>query len=82
MTDVAVAGDRLIGVGKYAPLQRSTATSWVSTDGLHWEQARSAAVQEQAEFTAVVAAGPGVVAVGSFGGPDDVIPNVWLSPAR
>jgi hypothetical protein len=82
MSDVAVVGDRLIAVGKYAPLQRSTATSWVSTDGLHWEQARSAAVQEQAEFTAVVAAGPGVVAVGSFGGPDDVIPTVWLSPAH
>ena len=82
MADVAVVGDELIAVGKYAPLQRSTAISWVSRDGRHWEQGRSAAVQEQAEFNAVVPAGPGVVAVGSFGGPDDVIPNVWLSPAH
>jgi hypothetical protein len=82
MTDVTVVGDELVAVGKYAPLQRSTATSWVSRDGLHWDQSRSAAVQEQAEFSAVTPAGPGLVAVGSFGGPDDVIPNVWLSPAR
>jgi hypothetical protein len=40
------------------------------------------AVQEQAEFHAVTAGRPGLVAVGSFGGPDDVIPVVWLSPAR
>jgi hypothetical protein len=82
MTDVTVVGDELIAIGKYAPLQRSTAISWVSSDGLRWEQARSAAVQEQAEFLAIVPAGPGVVAVGSFGGPDDALPTVWLSPGH
>jgi len=65
-----------------APLQRSTATSWVSHDGLHWEEALSAPVQEQVELYAVAPAGPGVVAVGAFGGPDDVIPIILLSPAR
>jgi hypothetical protein len=82
MTDVTVVGDQLIGIGKYAPLQRSTATSWVSGDGLRWEQAREAPVQEQAELFAIARAGAGVAAVGAYGGPDDVIPIVLLSPAR
>ena len=47
-----------------------------------WEQARSAPVQEQVELYAAVPAGPGIVAVGSFGAPDDYIPTVLLSPAR
>ena len=37
------------------------------------------AVQEQAEFDAVTADGPGLVAVGSIGGPDDVPPHVTRS---
>jgi hypothetical protein len=82
MTDVTVVGDELIGVGNYVGLQRGTAISWVSRDGLHWTKARSAPVQEQGEFYAVVPAPPGVVAVGSFGAPDDYIPTVWSSPAR
>ncbi len=82
MTDVTVIGDELIGVGNYVGLQRGTAISWVSTDGLHWEQARSAPVQEQGEIYAVSPGGPGIVAVGSFGAPDDYIPTVWLSPGR
>ncbi len=82
MTDVTVVGDELIAVGKYSPLQRSTATSWVSHDGLHWERARSAAVQEQVELYAVVSTGQGVLAIGSFGGPDDVTPTVLVSPPR
>jgi hypothetical protein len=82
MTDVTVVGDELIGVGNYIGLQRGTAISWVSRDGIAWQEARSAPVQEQGEFYAVAAAGPGVVAVGSFGEPDDYIPTVWLSPAR
>jgi len=82
MTDVTVVGDELIGVGNYIGLQRGTAISWVSRDGRTWQEARSAPVQEQGEFYAVAPAGPGVVAVGSFGEPDDYIPTVWLSPAR
>jgi hypothetical protein len=82
MTDVTVVGDAIIGVGKYAPLQRSTAVSWVSDDGLHWVRSRIAAVQEQAELYAVAKVGTGIVAVGAFGGPDEVIPIVLLSPAH
>ena len=82
MTDVAVVGEELVGVGNYVGLQRGTAISWVSRDGLHWEQARSAPVQEQVELYAVVHSGSGIVAVGSFGAPDDYIPVVLLSPAR
>lgn len=82
MTDVTVVGDELIGVGNYIPLQRSTAISWVSRDGITWQEGRSAPVQEQGEFYAVAPTGSGIVAVGSFGQPDDYIPTVWLSPAR
>jgi hypothetical protein len=34
------------------------------------------------ELYAVVHSGSGIVAVGSFGAPDDYIPVVLLSPAR
>ena len=82
MTDVTSVGNELVAVGNYLGYQYGTATSWVSTDGLHWEQARSAPVQEQGEMYAIVPGGPGVVAVGSFGAPDNYVPTVWLSPAR
>jgi hypothetical protein len=82
MTDVVAIGDEVIAVGGYQPLQRGTATSWVSRDGIHWDRARPAPDQEQAEFYAVAAGGPGVIAVGSFGQPDSYAPRVWLSPGR
>ena len=82
MTDVTVAGDELVGIGNYVGVQRGTATSWVSADGLHWEKAHVSPIQQQVELYAIAAAGPGVVAVGSFGAPDDYIPTVLLSPGR
>ncbi len=82
MTDVTAIGDELIGVGDYQGLQRGTAISWVSGDGLHWTQARSAPVQEQGEFYAITPGGPGAIAVGSFGAPDSYVPTIWLSPGR
>lgn len=82
MTDVVVVGPELVGIGNYVGLQRGTATAWVSRDGIRWEQARDAPIQEQVELYAAVAAGPGVVAVGSYGAPDDYIPTVLLSPGR
>jgi hypothetical protein len=82
MTDVVAIGDAVIGVGDYQGLQRGTAISWVSRDGLHWTQARSAPVQEQGEFYAIVPGGPGAIAVGSFGAPDSYVPTVWVSPGR
>jgi hypothetical protein len=82
MTDVTVAGDELVAVGNYVGMQYGTAVSWVSTDGLHWRQSASAPAQQQGEFYAVIPGGPGLIAVGSFGAPDNYIPTVWLSPAR
>jgi hypothetical protein len=82
MTDVAAIGDTVIAIGDYQGLQRGTATSWVSRDGIHWDQARSAPLQEQGEFYAITPGGPGVIAVGSFGAPDSYVPTIWLSPGR
>ena len=82
MTDVAVVGEELLGVGIFQGLQRGTGTSWVSSDGVHWAQAIAAPVQQQAEFYAVTAGGPGAIVVGSFGAPDAYVPQVWVSPAR
>lgn len=82
MTDVVSIGDVVIGVGDYQGLQRGTATSWVSRDGLTWAQSRSAPVQEQGEFYAITRGGPGAIVVGSFGAPDSYVPTIWLSPGR
>ncbi len=82
MTDVEVVGDVVIGIGEYQGLQRGTATSWVSRDGMSWERARTAPVQEQGEFYAITPGGPGAIVVGSFGAPDSYVPTVWLTPGR
>jgi hypothetical protein len=82
MTDLVAVDEVLLAIGDYQDLQRPTALSWVTRDGQHWAQSRSAPVQQQAEFYAVVRGGSGVIAVGSFGSPDDYIPTVWLSPGR
>jgi hypothetical protein len=82
MTDVVAIGDVVIGVGDVQGLQRGTAISWVSRDGLAWEQARSAPVQEGAEFYAIAPNGSGgAVAVGAFGAPDSYAPEVWITPS-
>jgi len=80
MTDVAAVGDRVVGVGTAQATQRASATSWVSTDAVHWEQAHPAPIFEQLELLAVTAGGPGAVAVGVFGGPDSAVPRVLLTP--
>lgn len=82
MTDVVSVGDEVIAVGDYQPNQRGTAVSWVTTDGVTWTRAAPAPVQEQAEFAAIAAGGPGAVAVGVYGLPDSFVPTVWLTPAR
>lgn len=82
MTDVAVVGDELIAVGTLQGLQRGTAIGWVSKDGMTWQQARTAPVQEGAEFYAIIPGGPGALVVGAFGAPDSYVPEVWQSPAR
>ena len=80
MTDVAVAGDRIVAVGNHVGLQYGTASSWVSRDGMHWTRSTDTPALEQGELSAVVAGGPGLVSVGTFGAPDNYIPQVWLSP--
>jgi hypothetical protein len=83
MTDVVAIGDIVIGVGDVQGLQRGTAISWLSRDGLAWEQARSAPVQEGAEFYAAIpSASGGALAVGAFGAPDSYVPEVWITPGR
>lgn len=82
MTDVAAIGDSLVAVGDFQSGQRGTATSWRSSDGSHWDRARTAPVQEQVELYAVTPGGPGAIAVGSFGAPDSYVPTILLSPAR
>jgi hypothetical protein len=82
MTDVAVVGEQLIGVGIFQGLQRGTATSWVSLDGVHWDQARTNPVQQQVELYAITPGGPGAIVVGAFGAPDSYVPTVLVSPAR
>lgn len=82
MTDVVSIGDAVIAIGEDQGLQRGTATSWVSRDGIRWDRARTAPVQEQGEFYAITPGGPGAIVVGSFGAPDSYVPTVWLSPGR
>jgi len=82
MTDVVAIGEQVIAVGDVQGLQRGTATAWTSVDGKAWLQARSAPVQQGAEWYAVIQGGPGVLVVGAFGAPDSYVPEVWRSPAR
>ena len=80
MTDVtAVGGGGLVAVGNYVGVQYGTATSWVSADGLSWRRAGDYPALGQGEMLAVTRGGPGLVAVGSFGAPDNYIPTIWLA---
>jgi len=82
MSDVVSVGHDVLAVGDYQGLQRGTAISWISHDGLAWQQARSAPVQEGAEFYGVIADGSRAIVVGAFGAPDSYVPEVWLTPGR
>lgn len=82
LTDVAAIDDEVIAVGDIQGLQRGTAMAWVSSDGLQWQRSNRAPVQEGAEFYAVIAGGPGAIAIGAFGAPDSYVPEVWVSPGR
>lgn len=82
MTDVVTIGDAVIGVGDVQGLQRGTAVSWVSRDGLTWAKSLEAPVQEGAEFYAITPDGAEALAVGAFGAPDSYVPEVWRTPGR
>jgi len=80
MTDVAAVGDALVAVGTAQANQRSSATSWISADGVSWLQAHPSSVFEQVELFAVSPGGPGAVSVGVFGGPDSAVPAILVTP--
>jgi hypothetical protein len=79
MTDVVAVPDGLVAVGNFVTVQFGTATSWISPDGRSWRRASPDAVLQQGEMLAVARGGPRLVAVGSFGAPDNYIPTIWLS---
>lgn len=81
MTDAVARDGRLVAVGNYLfGTQYGNATSWTSGDGLTWTRAPRATPLNQGEMLALTPGGPGYVAVGTFGAPDDYVPTVWLSP--
>ncbi len=82
MTDVtSLASGGFLAVGNYVGLQYGTATSWLSRDGLSWQRAPGYPALEQGEMLAVTEGPEDLVAVGSFGAPDNYIPTVWRGPA-
>jgi hypothetical protein len=81
MTDlISVGAGGFLAVGNYVGMQYGTATSWVSPDGLAWRRAPGYPALEQGEMLAVTEGPDGLVAVGSFGAPDNYIPTVWHGP--
>jgi hypothetical protein len=82
MTDVVSSDGELVAVGNYVGVQFGTAASWVSPDGTHWKLGASHPALEQGEMLSIVRNGPGFVATGSFGAPDNYVPTIWLSPPR
>jgi hypothetical protein len=80
MTDVSVLpGGGYVAVGNYVGLQYGTATSWTSADGVTWRRAPGHPALEQGEMLAVTVARSELIAVGSFGAPDNYIPTIWRS---
>jgi len=83
VVDAAWARDRWVAVGHYLfGQQYGSAVAWTSPDGRTWTRSPDATSFGQGEMASLVAAGSGVVAVGTFGAPDNYIPTVWLSPAQ
>ena len=73
---IAARGDTLVAVGTTANLYGAPAVVWATHDGAHWSRVASSSFQHGA-MRAVVAGGPGFVAVG-FGADDDRA-AVWTS---
>jgi hypothetical protein len=81
MTDViSLAKGGFLAVGNYVGMQYGTATSWLSSDGLAWQRTPGYPALEQGEMLALTEGPDGLVAVGSFGAPDNYIPTVWRGP--
>ena len=82
MDDVVAGRDgTLVGVGHFLfGTQYGQGATWTSPDGRTWTRAPDLAVFGQGEPVSVIADGPGYLAVGTVGAPDNFIPTVWLSP--
>ncbi len=81
MRGVAAGGPGLVVVGvSLFGTQFGTATVWVSVDGTVWQQVPDVPAFDGAEMNAIVAREDGLVAVGTWGAPDQYVPTVWLSP--
>jgi hypothetical protein len=80
MTDVVATSEGFVGVGNYVGVQFGQGTTWLSADGLRWQEAPLQAAFGQAEPEAVVAWRDRLAIVGSRGAPDDYIPSAWISP--
>jgi hypothetical protein len=83
MADVTAGPDgQLVAVGHFLfGQQYGQGTAWVSDDGRTWTRMPDEAVFGQGEPMAVIPDGPGYVATGTVGAPDNYIPTVWLSPS-
>jgi hypothetical protein len=79
MTDVVATPGGLVAVGNYVGLQYGTAASWLATSWDSWTRSANYPALGQGEMLAVARGGPGLVAVGSFGAPDNYIPTIWVS---
>ena len=80
MLDVVVDGPDYVAIGDVNPMQYGTATSWRSADGRSWERSGLQPVLNQGEMLALARTRLGLVAVGSYGAPDNYIPTIWLGP--
>jgi hypothetical protein len=83
MRGVAAGGPGLVAVGvSLFGTQFGTATVWTSADGAVWQLVPDVAAFDGAEMDGVVGTADGLVAVGTWGAPDQYVPTVWLSPPR
>jgi hypothetical protein len=83
MRGVAAGGPGLVVVGaSLFGTQFGTASVWVSADGTVWQQVPDVPAFDGAEMNAIVAREDELVAVGTWGAPDQYVPTVWLSPPR
>ena len=84
MSDVVAGADgTLVAVGHFLfGQQYGQGSAWTSPDGRTWTRMPDQASLGQAEPLAVIPDGPGYVAAGTVGAPDNFIPTIWLSPAR
>jgi hypothetical protein len=69
----------LVAVGWKSDAANGSAVVWISPDGTRWQRTPDLPTFFGAEITGVVAAGPGLVGVGTGGYPDNDNASVWTS---